>query len=260
MSNRLEGRVAFVTGARGGMGRTHAVRLAREGADIVGVDVHSPDEDVELKQTIAMVEETGRRMIGRAADVRDLDQLEAAVQDGLDAFGRLDVVVANAGVIRSGTILTIDQEAFQHMLDVNLLGVWLTCKATVPHMIEAGNGGSVIVVSSTLGLRGSPLAGAYAASKHGVVGLTTSMAQEFGSHRIRVNSVHPTNVDTPMLRNIVAKEMWDGVLEYWKGTHLLPVGVIDPMDVSDAVAFLASDDARSITGVTLPVDAGFLAK
>lgn len=261
MSTRLEGKVAFVTGARGGMGRTHAQCLARHGADIVAVDMTSPDDDVEFKQTIALVEETGRRIVAQAADVRQLDQLEAAAAAGMEAFGRLDVVVANAGVIRLGNLSEMSQEDWQLTFDVNVLGAWLTCKATVPHLIAGGRGGSVVLVSSVLGLRGSPLVGGYAASKHAVVGLGTSLAQELGPHGIRVNTVHPTNVDTPMLRTMVPEGVWDNVIEnYWKPTHLLPVGVIEPMAVSDAVAFLASDEARYITGVALPVDAGFLAK
>lgn len=260
MDNRLEGKVAFVTGASRGQGRAHALRLAREGADIVGVALHSPDESQAFKETIALVEETGRRMIGRAADVRRLDELEAAVAEGMDTFGRLDVVVANAGVITTGSALATTEEDWRRTFDVNVLGAWLTCKAAAPRIIEGARGGSIVLVGAVSGLRGTAMAAAYAASKHAVVGLAASLAQELGPHGIRVNSVHPSGVGVPARPEAVPEATWDALLEQRSAVHLLKVPAVDQEDVAAAAAFLASDDARFLTGVAMPVDAGFLAK
>lgn len=260
MSGRLDDRVAFITGVARGQGRAHAVRLAEEGADIVGVDLRSPDDDPEFRETIALVESTGRRMIGRAADVRKLGELTSAADSGVSAFGRLDVVVANAGVLKTGA-LSSSEEDWRLAFDVNALGAWLTCKATVPHIVSGGRGGSVVIVSSIFGLKGQKGAVAYTASKHAATGLMRTLALELAPERIRVNSVHPTAVDTAMLRAAVPSGLsWEQFAETMRGLNALPVGCIEPEGVSAAVAFLASDDARYVTGVALPVDAGALAK
>jgi SDR family mycofactocin-dependent oxidoreductase len=273
---RLDGRVAFITGVARGQGRSHAVRLAREGADVIGVDIcadipangYAMATPQELAETVKLVEAEDRRMIGTVADVRDFYALRAALDAGVAELGRLDIVCANAGIApMSFRELTIEEELQQWdaVVGVNLAGPFHAVKAALPHLIGGGRGGSVILTSSTAGLRGfggtSGSGLGYAASKHGVVGLMRSLANALAEHSIRVNTIHPTAVRTMMAVN-------PGMVEFLQnnpggGVHLqnpMPVDMLEPSDISDAVAFLASDEARYITGVTLPVDAGFCNK
>jgi SDR family mycofactocin-dependent oxidoreductase len=272
----VDGKVAFITGAARGQGRAHAIRLAEEGADVIGVDVcadidtveYSLGSEEEMEETAELIKQTGRRALMRKADVRSSRQLREAVAAGIAAFGHIDIVVANAGIATFGVDWT-DEEmeaAWDDVIAVNLTGVWNTVRACVPPMVERGEGGSIILTSSTAGLKPLSRPGrvgyeAYGASKHGVVGLMRQFAVELSQARIRVNSVHPTGVDTMMIRN-PAMEKFIGEFSdtFTSLFNLLPVDVLQPRDISDTVLFLASDLARYITGVTLPVDAGFTVK
>ncbi|HEY6855690.1 MAG TPA: mycofactocin-coupled SDR family oxidoreductase [Mycobacterium sp.] len=269
---RLKGKVALITGAARGQGRAHAVRLASEGADIIGVDICAPIASVpyplatadDLAATVKLVEDTGARIVAKEADVRDRASLSDAVQAGIDELGRLDIVIANAGIapMQSG------DDGWRDVLDVNLTGVYNTIKAAIPTMVKQGTGGSIVLISSAAGLAGvgSPDAGSvgYAAAKHGVVGLMRVYANLLAKQNIRVNSIHPTGVETPMIdndftRGWLAKMAADSDSPGTLG-NALPVEVLQPEDIANAVAWLVSDQARYITGVTLPVDAGFLNK
>lgn len=278
MPGRVEGKVAFITGAARGQGRSHAVRLAQEGADIIAVDVcqqirgvpfpmSTPDD---LKETVRLVEEQDRRIVAAQADVRDYAALKAAVDDGVAQLGRLDIVVANAGIGNGGKPLAeTDEQTWQDMIDVNLTGVWLTTKAAIPHMIAGGRGGSIVLTSSVGGLKAHPNVGNYVAAKHGVVGIMRTLALELAQHRIRVNSVHPTQVNTPMVMNESTFRMFRPDLEnptrddfapISQMINVLPVPWVEPEDISNAVLFLSSEEGRYITGVPLPIDAGALIK
>ena len=272
-ARRFEDRVVFITGAARGQGRSHAVRFAAEGADVIAVDICEQLETIDypmateddLAETVRLVEEQGRRIHARKADVRDLDLLTRVVQDGVAALGRLDVAVANAGVAGGAGILEMTAEEWRQTVDVDQTGVWNTCKAAVPHILEAQRGGAIILTSSELGLRGGAYIAHYAAAKHAVIGLMRSLAIELGPSSIRVNCVLPTEVGTPMLMN-EAFYGWlcpdvedpgpDDLARVLRPLHTLPVPWVEAVDISNAVLFLASDDARYITGVPLPVDAG----
>jgi len=275
MAGRVEGKVAFVTGAARGQGRSHAVRLAQEGADIIALDICGPIRDnalfepatpEDMAETVEAVKGLNRRIVTVQADVRDFDAVKAAVDDGVAQLGRLDIIVANAGIGTGGTPLhQTDEFDWQEMQDINLSGVWKTVKAAVPHIIEGGQGGSIILTSSVGGLKAYPNTGPYIAAKHGVVGLMRSFAVELGEHFIRVNTVHPTNVNTPMFMNEGAMKMFRPDLENpgpddlkvaAQFMHVLPIGWVEPEDISNAVLFLASDESRYVTGLTLTVDAG----
>jgi SDR family mycofactocin-dependent oxidoreductase len=273
---RVEGKVAFVTGAARGQGRSHAVRLAEEGADIVAVDTFTQIESVtypmatpeDLKETVAQVEALGRRIVAAPADVRDVAQLSEVVNDAVASLGRLDIVCANAGIYSRGRMVDLPEQTWQDMIDVNLTGVWHTCQVAIPHLIAAG-GGSMILTSSAMGLKAAQNIGHYGAAKHGVVGLMRTLALELASNMIRVNSVHPTGVDTLMIQNdTLYRQMVPGiehptredVIAVMRTLNALPIPWVDPLDVSNAVLFLASDEARYITGVTLPIDAGMTIK
>jgi SDR family mycofactocin-dependent oxidoreductase len=268
----LAGKVAFITGAARGQGRAEAARLAADGANIIAVDICDQIASVQypmataddLAATVKLVEDTGARIVAQQADVRDQEALTAAVRAGLDEFGRLDIVIANAGIapMESGA------DGWQDVVDVNLTGVQNTMQAVVPTMVEQGDGGSIVMISSAAGLAGigSADAGAigYTAAKHGVVGLMRIYANLLAKHSIRVNSVHPSGVDTPMInneftRNWLAKLVEESGEPFAMG-NALPVDVLQPDDIAAAVAWLVSDEARYITGVTLPVDAGFINK
>ncbi|MBU3994191.1 MAG: mycofactocin-coupled SDR family oxidoreductase, partial [Actinobacteria bacterium] len=214
--------------------------------------------------------ELDRRIVARVADVRVQEQLDAAVADGLAQFGRLDIVSANAGIAMTPALahLMTDEE-FMDMQDVNLAGVWRTGKAAIPHMIEAGNGGSIVLTSSEAGLKGYAHAASYVSAKHGVVGLMRTLAMELAPHMIRVNSIHPTQVDTPMIMNETIMKLFrpdienptkEDFAEASQHTNLLPIPWVEAVDISNALLLLASDEARYITGVTLPVDAGCFLK
>lgn len=274
MGGRVAGKVAFVTGAARGQGRSHAVRLAQEGADIIAVDVcrafaDSPAEGStpqDLAETAEMVKNLDRRIVTAEVDVRDFDALKAAVDDGVEQLGRLDIVVANAGIGTVGTKLhKIAEDTWQEMIDVNLSGVWKSVKAGVPHLLSGGRGGSIVLTSSVAGLKAYPHTGHYTAAKHGVVGLMRTFAVELGAHSIRVNSVHPTHVNTPLLMNEQTYRMFrpdletpgpDDLAPICRTFHVLPIPWVEAEDISNAVLFLASDESRYITGVPLPVDAG----
>lgn len=277
MPGRVQGKVAFITGAARGQGRSHAVRLAQEGADIIAVDVcqdvkgalpMSTPED--LAETVSLVEAQDRRIVATQADVRDLDALKAAVDDGVTQLGRLDIVVANAGIASDGgPVDKMDKDSWQDTIDINLTGVWHTAKAAVPHLIQFGRGGAIVLTSSVGGMKALPNMSHYVSAKHGVVGLMRSLAVELGQHNIRVNSVHPSQVNTPMLMNEPTYRLFrpdlenptqDDMAPISQMMHTLPVPWVEPEDVSNAVLFLVSDEGRYITGVPLPVDAGAMLK
>jgi (+)-trans-carveol dehydrogenase len=274
MAGRVEGKVAFITGAARGQGRSHAVRLAKEGADIIAIDICKQIDSVriplstpeDLAETADLVKGLNRRVYTAEVDVRDYDALKAAVDSGVEQLGRLDIIVANAGIGNGGATLDKTGEGdWTDMIDVNLAGVWKTVKAGVPHILQGGRGGSIILTSSVGGLKAYPHTGHYVAAKHGVVGLMRTFAVELGQHNIRVNSVHPTNVNTPLFMNEGTMRLFrpdlqnpgpDDMKVVAQMMHTLPIGWVEPEDVSNAVLFLASDEARYITGVTLPIDAG----
>jgi SDR family mycofactocin-dependent oxidoreductase len=275
---RLEGKVAFVTGAARGQGRSHAVRLAEEGADIVAVDIAAQIDSVpysmgtpdDLAKTVEAVEALDRRIVASKADVRDYDALKAALDDGVARLGRLDIVAANAGIVSYGTAEELTEHAWRDLIDVDLTGVWHTVKAAIPHLRAAG-GGSIVITSSAAGLKGQQNTGHYAAAKHGVVGLMRTLANELAPDMIRVNTIHPGAVDTPMIQNEAAYHLFlpddhqgditpDEVAPILQTVNALPIPWTEPVDISNAVLFLASDEARYITGATLAVDAGVLVK
>ncbi len=277
MGTRVAGKVALVTGGARGIGRAQAVRLAEEGADLVVVDrceavEHSTTPGAspeDLKETVRLVEATGRRILPFQADVREQAALDAAVAEAVAELGGLDIVCATAGISSAGPAVDMAEDTWRTMLDVNLTGVWKTCKAAIPPMREAGRGGSIVLVSSIAGLRGLVGVGHYAAAKTGVVGLMRALAQELADDRIRVNTVHPANTRTTMIQNEGTMHSFCPGVEhptqeqFEAGTasmHLLPVPMLDPVDIANASLFLASDEARYITGVTLPVDAGHCVK
>jgi SDR family mycofactocin-dependent oxidoreductase len=279
MTGRVEGKVAFITGAARGQGRSHATRLAQEGADIIAVDLcdqvgsvpypmATPDD---LAQTVKEVEALDRRIVATQADVRDYGALKAAVDDGVAQLGRLDIVSANAGIFSSGTLADLPEQTWQDMIDVNLTGVWHAAKAAIPHLRAGGRGGSIILTSSTAGLMALENTGHYVAAKHGVVGLMRTLALELAPEMIRVNSVHPTNVNTDMFQNAAIYALFapdleekdrtkERIVERAQTLNALPIPWVEPVDISNAVLWLASDEARYVTGVTLPVDAGQLVK
>jgi SDR family mycofactocin-dependent oxidoreductase len=263
---RLEGKVAYITGAARGQGRSHAVRLAEEGADIIAVDIGSP---TDLRQTVREVEALNRRIIASHADVRDYAALKASLDGGVALLGRLDIVVANAGIVSFGTAEELTEQAWRDVIDVDLTGVWLTVKAAIPHLRAAG-GGSIIIINSGAGLKGSPNTGHYAAAKHGLVGLMQSLANELAPDMVRVNSVHPGAVDNDMLHNqalyhqLLPDHPGDITREeiepVFHSLNALPIPWVESVDISNAVLFFSSDDARYITGASLPVDAGQFVK
>lgn len=266
---KLEGKVAFITGVARGQGRAHAVRLASEGADIIGIDVCAQIEkgypgttEEDLAETRRQVEATGRTMLATRADVRNLDEVQAALDAGVERLGRLDVVVANAGIFSYGFLWEITAEQWRDMIDVNLTGVFHTVKATVPRLIAQGHGGSIIITSSVAGLRGVPFAGHYAAAKHGGVGICRTLANELGPHRIRVNSIHPAAVTTPMNTD---PGLFELILEHSETLapifmNSLPYMTMEPEYISHMVAFLASDDSMYMTGAQIPIDMGTLTR
>ena len=277
MVGTLEGRVAFVTGAARGQGRAHAVRLANEGADVIAIDVCGPVSDTityppatseELAETARQVEATGRKVLAREVDIRDLAAQQRVVADAIEQFGRLDVVVANAGVLSWGRMFEMSEEQWDSVIDVNLNGTWRTIRAAVPAMIEAGNGGSIIVVSSSAGLKATPGNSHYAASKHGLVAITNSLALEVGEFGIRVNSIHPYSIGTPMVEPEAMMEIFGKYPTYIHSFSPMPYHPINhegkkglqefmtAEEVSDVVAWLAGDGSRTISGSQIAVDRG----
>ncbi|MGA5546220.1 mycofactocin-coupled SDR family oxidoreductase [Mycobacterium sp. NPDC051198] len=269
---RVAGKVAFITGAARGQGRSHAVRLAEEGADIIAIDIDHQVETAitptatadDLAHTVKLVQDTGRRILARTADVRDLAALQDVVDEGVEAFGGLDIVCANAGIASSDLLHTMDEQVWQEMIDVNLTGVWKTIRAAVPAMVKIDAGGSVILTSSIGGLAGFAHLGHYTAAKHGVTGLMRALAVELAPHGIRCNSIHPGTVDSPMLSNPIGYEFWTSVpgatredaTKLLVAMNALRVPWVEEIDISNVVLFLASDEARYITGTTQVIDAG----
>ncbi|CUR59880.1 Short-chain dehydrogenase/reductase SDR [metagenome] len=277
MAGRVAGKVAFITGAARGQGRSHAVRLAEEGADIIAVDAFKDIDTVpypmatedDMAETVRQVEALGRRIVTTAADVRDFDSLAAAVAAGVEEFGHIDIVSANAGILSFGSAHELSEATWGEMIDINLSGVWRTVKAVIPQLIAQGTGGSIVLTSSVAGLRSYAGVGHYVSAKHGVVGLMKTLAQELAEHHIRVNTVNPTQVDTPMVQNQEMYDLFSPDLEHPTkedfakasgDTILYPIPWVESIDVSNAVLFLASEESRYITGVALPVDGGVLVK
>ncbi|WP_249522492.1 mycofactocin-coupled SDR family oxidoreductase [Modestobacter marinus] len=276
---KLEGKVAFITGAARGQGRSHAVRLAQEGADVIAVDhlqdmatVGDPQAtQADLDETVRMVEALDRRIIASRADVRDTAAMRAAVDDGVAQLGRLDIVLANAGIASFAPVEELTDEMWDEMIGVNLTGVFKTVRAAVPHIRAAGRGGAIVLTSSTAGIKGLANLAHYVAAKHGVVGMMKTLANELAPDMIRVNSVHPTSVDTDMIHNPETYGLFrpdkpktevtrEEAAESFRTMNALPVEWVEPVDISNAILFLVSDDARYITGVQLPVDAGSVGK
>ncbi|WP_378145955.1 mycofactocin-coupled SDR family oxidoreductase [Cnuibacter sp. UC19_7] len=278
MAGRLEGKVAFITGAARGQGRSHALRLAQEGADIIAIDIceripentYDPATEEDLAETVRQVEALDRRIVASKADVRDFDQVKGAVDDGVAQLGRLDVISANAGIAgRPNRSEDIPDDEWRNMIDINLSGVWRTVKAAVPHIRAGGNGGSIILTSSDAGLFPYENISHYVSAKHGVVGLMRTLALELAPEFIRVNSVHPTTVDTPMVQNegiyrLFRPDLSDPTKDDFAAAattmNALPIPWVEALDISNAVLFFASDESRYVTGVPLAVDAGAAVK
>lgn len=276
--SKLEGKVAFITGAARGQGRSHAVRLAEDGADIVAVDICADAETVpyplgtadELAETAALVEKAGRRCATATADIRSLEQLGAAVDLAKETFGQIDILVSNAGIWSSSTdSWSLDEDTWQTMIDINLTGQWKTAKAVIPTMIEQGTGGAITITSSSIGLKATTGNVHYTSAKHGVIGLVRTLAHELAPHDIRVNALCPTTVNTPMITNDSLYGLFRPDLESpslpdiepgLADLNLLDVSMMEPADVSAAISWLVSDDARYVTGIALPIDAGSTAK
>ena len=278
MSGRLQGKVAFISGAARGQGRAHAVRMAEEGADVIAFDAAGPVPSqgapaasvADLDETVRQVEKLDRRIVAHRADASDLDAVTAVLDQGLTEFGRIDIVVANAGVQGNpAPIAQTSAEEWQGVLATNLTGVFNTVRAAVPHLIDGGRGGSISLVSSSIALRAQPGLGPYGSAKTGVIGLMRALALELGEHSIRVNSIHPTTVNTPMLINDINFRLFrpdlenpqlEDVVPVYRTLNVLPVPWVEAEDIANAVIFLASDEGRYITGVALPVDAGYALK
>jgi (+)-trans-carveol dehydrogenase len=278
MAGRVEGKVAFISGAARGQGRSHAVRLAEEGADIIAFDVAGPvphqgtpvATPEDLKETVRLVEALDRRIIAGQADVRDPEAVTAFLDDGVAQLGRLDIVAANAGIQGDpGSVADTPTETWQAVLDTNLTGVYNTVRAAIPHLVAGGAGGSITITSSSIALKLVPNLAPYGAAKSGLIGLMKTLALELAAHSIRVNSIHPTTVRTPMLINPVNFQLFRPDLEnptqedaevVYRSLNALPIPYVEPVDISNALLFLASDEARYITGITLPVDAGYAVK
>ena len=275
MAGRVEGKVAFITGAARGQGRSHAITLAREGADIIAVDFVKQIDSVpyplataeDLAETVKQVEALDRRIVAAEADVRDYDALKEALDDGVAQLGRLDIVSANAGISSYGTLADLPEQTWQDVIDTDLTGVWHTAKAAIPHLRAGGRGGSMILTSSLAGLKGQHNLAHYVVAKHGLVGLMRTLALELAPDFIRVNSVHPTNVNDDMVQNAATYALFapdlpedqrtkETLASRFQALNVLPIPWVEPVDISNALVFLASDQARYITGVTLPVNAG----
>ncbi|GAS89710.1 mycofactocin-coupled SDR family oxidoreductase [Mycolicibacterium brisbanense] len=274
--NRLDGKVAVITGAARGQGRSHALRLAEEGADIIALDICRQIDSVpypmadldDLATTVDLIKSRGRRIFAAEVDVRDLPGMQEAVAAGVSELGRLDIVVANAGTLNdTAPLWELSEQQFQDQIDVNLTGVWKTIKATVPTLLRQNDGGAVILISSISGLTVELNVGHYAAAKHGVNGLMRTLSGELAPYGIRVNSINPTNVNTLMINNPRYNRLFAGgkegatqedALPALTAMHALPVPFLEPIDVSNAVAYLASDDGRYITGTAHVIDAGAL--
>lgn len=271
---RVEGKVAFITGAARGQGRSHAVRLAEEGADIVAVDIcdeipgaaYPSPTLADLEETQRAVEAAGGRIVTGQADVRDGEALRAVLDAAVAELGRLDIVSANAGIVHlPAPAVEMEPERWRQMIDTNLTGVWNTCRVAVPHLVAGGRGGAIVITSSAAALKGYPEVASYVSAKHGLVGLTRALAMELGPQRIRVNHIAPTQVSTEMIHNeaiykLFVPETEEPSREEFaaasEAMHLLPTPWVEPIDISNALLFLASEEGRFITAASLPVDAG----
>ncbi|MCW2581430.1 MAG: family mycofactocin-dependent oxidoreductase [Klenkia sp.] len=278
MTGLLEGKVAFITGAARGQGRSHAVRMAEEGADVIAVDLCAQIGTVpygmatpeDLAETVRQVEALDRRIVASTVDVRDSAGLQSALDDGVAQLGGLDVVSANAGVFSTARFEDLTDDQWDDMIGVNLTGVFRTARAAVPHLKANPDGGAMVLTSSTAGVKGIPNAAHYVAAKHGVVGLMKTLANELAPHRIRVNSLHPTTVDTDMIQNPAMYGLFrpdlgtsatrEDAEAGFRTTNKLDVPWVESIDISNALVWLCSDLARYVTGVQLPVDAGNLVK
>jgi SDR family mycofactocin-dependent oxidoreductase len=269
VTGKLEGRVAFITGAARGQGRAHAVRMAEEGADIIAVDIagalppsvkYDSASRADLDETVRLVEATGRRIHATVCDTRDHDGLGSAVADGVADLGRLDVIVANAGIAAPQTWDEITPESWRDVLDVNVTGTWNTVMAGAQHIVDGGRGGSIVLISSAAGLKMQPFMVHYTTSKHAVTGMARAFAAELGKHSIRVNSVHPGPVFTDMGTGTMPAEIGRTIESYPQlGNMLLgflPMGICAAEDIADAVLWLASDESKFVTAAAIPVDGG----
>ncbi len=276
MTGKLAGKVALVTGAARGQGRTPAIRLAQDGADIIAVDFVTEVPSVapfydaatsdDFAETVRAVEALDRRIVTSTADVRDINALTADGNAAVAELGRLDIVVANAGIFTFGTEThRIEEQSWADLMDINVTGVWHTYKAAAEHLIASGPGGSVVIISSLAGFKGLANVAAYTTTKHAIVGLMKVLANELGPHQIRVNTIHPNAIDTPMVKNETTYKLFRPDLEHptledaepaFGGLNPFGIGFIDPVHVSNAVAWLASDDAYYVSGGQIPVDAG----
>ena len=274
---QLDGKVAFISGIARGQGRSHALTLAGEGADIIGFDLcRKPDSTPypgstpeDLEDTRNLIEKTGRQVVADIADVRDYHAVKRIFDDGIATFGRVDCVVANAGICAGGLTWEITEPAWREMLDINLTGVWNTVRAAIPTLIEQGDGGAIVMTGSADGIKGAPHISSYTASKFGVNGLVQSLACELGQYNIRVNSVNPGQVDTNMIGNEFVWGLFrpdlehptrEDVTETFRNVNVLPIPWMEPQDVSNAVLHLVSDASRYMTAHAYVVDAGILVK
>lgn len=270
---KLEGKVAFITGAARGQGRSHAIRLAEEGADIIAVDTAQQVATVpydtataaDLEQTVKEVEALDRRIIASEVDVRDLSALKKAADDGFAALGRIDIVLANAGISTMAPALEMEEEQWQTMIDINLTGVWKTVRAAAPHIVAGGRGGAIVLTSSLAAMWANENIAHYSAAKAGLVGFMQVLAKELAPQSIRVNTVHPTTVVTPMILNDATYQLFrpdlatptrDDFEVAARELNALPIPMVEPIDISNAILYLVSDDGRYVTGTTHVVDAG----
>jgi SDR family mycofactocin-dependent oxidoreductase len=269
VTKKLEGRVAFITGAARGQGRAHAVRMAQEGADVIAVDIagrvapsvqYDPASAGDLDETVRLVEATGQRIRASIVDTRDYAGLARAVAAGVAEFGRLDVIVANAGIAVPQTWDEITPESWQDVIDVNVTGTWNSVMAGAQHVIDGGRGGSIVLISSAAGLKMQPFMVHYTTSKHAVTGMARALAAELGKHSIRVNSVHPGPVATDMGSGDMVSEIGRTMESYPQLSNMLlgflPMGICESNDIADAVLWLASDESRFVTAAAIPVDGG----
>src|SRR6202035_356069 len=269
MAGRLTDKVAFITGAARGQGRAHAVRMAREGADIIAVDIagklpscvrYDSATPEDLDEPVRRVEAAGRQIMASATDIRDFDGLRQAVEDGVAALGRLDIVVANAGISAPQAWNEITPESFRDVMDVNVTGTWNTVMAGAQKIIEGGRGGSIILISSAAGAKMQPFMVHYTASKHAVTGMARAFAAELGKHSIRVNSVHPGAVNTPMGSGDMISALGRAIETYPQLaqmiTPFLPTWAAEPEDIADAVCWLAGDESKNVTAAAISIDQG----
>ena len=278
-TSTLQGRVAFVTGAARGQGRAYAVRLAREGADVVLADICAPVSDSvpyiastpeDLQETVRLVEAEGRKALARQLDTRDDAALRTLVADAVEQFGRLDIVVANAGVLSWGRLWELTDDQWNTVIDVNLTGTWRTLRAAIPAMIEAGNGGSIVIISSSAGIKATPGNGHYAASKHGLTSLTNTLALELGEYGIRVNSIHPYSIATPMIENDAMLKVLGKHPSYLHSFAPMPyqppakesgakrTDFMSPEEAAEVVVWLAGDHSGVLSGSQIVVDRGVM--